>query len=105
MDSSEYASESSLHPLLYGYTGAERMQLEEYLSEQKQVNGTTPPTFIFENYDDKVGSSENNSLFYEALVRAGVPSEGHILRRVSMGLVWLRMSLMSLPGRSCFITG
>ncbi|NYF80114.1 alpha/beta hydrolase [Granulicella arctica] len=80
MDPAQYASHSSHNHLLYGYTGTELTQLEQYLSEQKQVNSTTPPTFLFESFDDKVVNSQNSSLFYEALVTAGVPSEAHIFQ-------------------------
>ena len=78
MDPRQYASPSSHRHLLDGYTGTELAQLEQYLSGQKQVDANTPPTFLFESYDDKVVHAQNSSLFYEALVTAGVPSEAHI---------------------------
>jgi acetyl esterase/lipase len=86
MDPDQYASAYSLEHLLYGYSGAERSELENYLSGQKQVNSTTPPTFIFESFDDKVVNSQNSSLFYEALVSAGVPSEAHIFQKGQHGV-------------------
>ena len=78
-------SPSSLSHLLYGYSGAELAQLEDYLSGQKQINATTPPTFLFESFDDKVVSAQNSSLFYEALVTANVPSEAHIFQKGTHG--------------------
>jgi acetyl esterase/lipase len=78
MDPNQYASPNSLHHLLFGYTGADLAQLEHYLSGQDQVNETTPPTFLFESQDDKQISSQNSTLFSEALNSAGVPSEVHI---------------------------
>lgn len=56
-------------------------QLETYLSGQEQVNSMTPPTFLLESWDDRQISSQNSSLFYEALNTAGVPSEGHIFQK------------------------
>lgn len=85
MNPHQYASSSSLNHLLYGFTGTELVQLENYLSGQKQVSSTTPPTFIFESFDDKVVDSQNSSLFYEALVTAKVPSEAHIFQRGTHG--------------------
>jgi acetyl esterase/lipase len=85
MDPNQYASPSSLHHLLFGYHGSELTKLEDYLSGQKQVNLTTPPAFIFESFDDKVVSSQNSSLFYEALVTAKVPSEAHIFQKGTHG--------------------
>ncbi len=67
MDPSQYASPNSLNHLLFGYTGTELAQLEQYLSGQKQVNQTTPPTFLFESEDDKQISSQNSSLFIQSL--------------------------------------
>jgi acetyl esterase/lipase len=83
MDANQYASPNSLQHLLFGYSGAELSQLEQYLSGQDQVNQTTPPTFLFESQDDKQISSQNSTLFSEALNSAGVPSEVHIFE---MGL-------------------
>jgi acetyl esterase/lipase len=85
MDPNQFASASSLAHLLYGYTGTVLSQLEDYLSGQKQVNSTTPPTYIFESFDDKVVDSQNSSLFYEALVTAKVPSEAHIFEKGTHG--------------------
>jgi acetyl esterase/lipase len=81
MDPNQYASPNSLRHLLYGYQGTELTQLEQYLSGQKQANKTTPPTFLFESGDDAVISSQNSSLFYEALNTAVVPSEVHIFQK------------------------
>jgi acetyl esterase/lipase len=86
MDPNQYASAPSLEHLLYGYSGAELSELENYLSGQKQANSTTPSTFIFESFDDKVVNSQNSSLFYEALVSAGVPSEAHIFQKGKHGV-------------------
>lgn len=81
MDPSQYAPPNSLGHLLYGYTGSQLTQLETYLSGQEQVNSATPPTFLFESWDDMQISSQNSSLFYEALNTAQVPSEGHIFQK------------------------
>lgn len=81
MDPNQYASPNSLAHLLSGYTGTELAQLETYLSGQKQANSTTPPAFLFESWDDMRISSQNSSLFYEALNTAKVPSEAHIFQK------------------------
>jgi acetyl esterase/lipase len=81
MDPNQYAPPNSLAHLLVGYTGVALTQLETYLSGQEQVNAMTPPTFLFESWDDMQISSQNSSLFYEALNTAGVPSEGHIFQK------------------------
>ena len=81
MDPNQYASPNSLAHLLSGYTGTQLTQLETYLSGQEQVTSATPPTFLFESWDDAQISSQNSSLFYEALNTAKVPSEGHIFRK------------------------
>ena len=80
MDPDQYASLASLRSLLRGYKGGEREWLEDLLSLQKHVNDSTPPTFLFECFDDQVVSVQNSSLFYEALVTAKIPSEDHIFQ-------------------------
>lgn len=81
MDPAQYASPNSLAHLLTRYAGTELTQLETYLSGQEQVNSTTPPTFLFESWDDMQISSQNSSLFYEALNTAKIPSEGHMFQK------------------------
>jgi acetyl esterase/lipase len=48
------------------------------LSNEKQVTKDTPPTFLFHTTEDDVVPVENSLYFYEALQKAGVPSELHI---------------------------
>ena len=85
MDPNQFASSSSMKHLLFGYSGSTLSELEQYLSGQKQVTANTPPTFLFESFDDKVVNSENSSLFYQALVAASVPSEAHIFQMGTHG--------------------
>jgi acetyl esterase/lipase len=42
------------------------------------VTKDTPPTFWFHTFDDQTVPVEQGLRFYEALVKAGVPSEAHI---------------------------
>jgi acetyl esterase/lipase len=42
------------------------------------VTKDTPPTFWFHTFNDETVPVEQGLRFYEALVKAGVPSEGHI---------------------------
>jgi len=73
MDPQQYASRASWKHLLYGYTGNELINLESFLSGQKQVNSNIPPIFLFESVDDERISSQNSLLFVKALQDAGVP--------------------------------
>ena len=42
------------------------------------VSAKTPPTFWYHTFDDQTVPLEQGLRFYEALVKAGVPSEAHI---------------------------
>ena len=53
-------------------------EMERLLSVDRQVTGTTPPTFLFSTTDDKVVPVMNSVMFYTALVRVGVPAEMHL---------------------------
>lgn len=55
------------------------------LSAEQQVTPQTPPTFLFSTTDDKTVPIANSVLFYEALVRAGVPAEMHIFQHGAHG--------------------
>ena len=52
--------------------------LVQLLSNESQVTGLTPPTFLFHTADDPVVRVENSIRFAEALRRAGVPYELHV---------------------------
>lgn len=49
--------------------------LIDLYSNEKQVTGKTPPTFLAHPLDDKVVPPDNSRLFYEALVAHKVPAE------------------------------
>ncbi len=48
------------------------------LSAEQHVTAQTPPTFLFSTTDDKTVPIINSVMFYEALLKAGVPAEMHI---------------------------
>ncbi|MHC4645642.1 MAG: alpha/beta hydrolase [Planctomycetota bacterium] len=56
-------------------------RLFEYLSNEKQVTGQTPPTFLVHTTDDKSVPVENSISFYFALKKNKVPVEMHIYQR------------------------
>ena len=60
-------------------------ELLRELSAEKQVNGSTPPTFLFATTDDEVVPVMNSVMFYSALVRAGVPTEMHLFQHGGHG--------------------
>ncbi len=60
-------------------------ELLRELSAERQVNGETPPTFLFTTTDDKTVPVLNSVMFYSALVRAGVPAEMHIFQHGAHG--------------------
>ena len=60
--------------------------LVRLLSNELQVSGQTPPTFLFHTDSDDVVPVENSVLFYEALKRNHVPAEMHIFERGPHGV-------------------
>ena len=50
----------------------------EYLPTDTKVDAQTPPTFLMHTHEDGVVSSEQSTLFYNALRRSGVPAELHV---------------------------
>jgi acetyl esterase/lipase len=61
-------------------------QLVEKLSNEKQVTGRNPPTFVWHTSDDAVVAVENAIVFYSALHKAGVPAELHVYETGRHGL-------------------
>jgi acetyl esterase/lipase len=59
--------------------------LVDLLSDEKQVTAQTPPTFIYATTDDHSVPVMNSIMFYEALIKAGVPAEMHIFQHGAHG--------------------
>ncbi len=60
--------------------------LAESLSAERQVTKETPPTFLFATTDDNVVPVRNSVMFYDALVKAGVPVELHLFQHGAHGV-------------------
>jgi acetyl esterase/lipase len=52
--------------------------LVEKMSNDKQVNAQTPPTFLIHTWEDSGVPPENSIFFYLALRKANVPAEMHL---------------------------
>lgn len=59
--------------------------LARSLSAETRVTTDTPPTFLFSTTDDKTVPVMNSVMFYDALVKAGVPAEMHIFQQGAHG--------------------
>ncbi len=59
--------------------------LVQAMSVELQVTKDTPPTFIFTTTEDKTVPVLNSVIFYEALVKAGVPAEMHVFQQGAHG--------------------
>ena len=59
--------------------------LMQAMSMELQVTKDTPPAFIFVTSEDKTVPVLNSVMFYEALVKAGVPAEMHIFQHGAHG--------------------
>lgn len=72
--SGEFAHRDSIRNLL----GGGKEALWDKMSLEKQVNGDTPPAFIWHTFTDDAVPVENSLLFVSALRRANVPAEFHM---------------------------
>ncbi len=55
------------------------VELVEQMSPECQVNKDTPPAFLFHGQDDTGVPAENSVLYWQALQRAGVSAELHVV--------------------------
>ena len=74
---------SSMHMLLGEQPDP---MLQNELSNELQVTPKTPPTFIFATTNDQVVPVMNSVLFYQALLRAGIPAEMHLFEQGHHGV-------------------
>lgn len=79
----EYAHNNSAKNLL---GNSPEKSLLANLSNETQVTGKTPPTFLFQTTEDKTVPAENAVSFYLALRKAGVSAELHVFQRGRHGL-------------------
>ena len=65
---------------VYGVSNGEvrGRKASEYLATDTKVSAQTPPTFLMHTHEDNIVSSEQSTLFYNALRRAGVAAEMHV---------------------------
>jgi acetyl esterase/lipase len=83
MFDSKFTHKGSQHNLLGKDAPAE---LVESLSNEKQVNQETPPTFLWHTTEDTVVPPENSVQFYLACVANKVPAELHIYEKGPHGI-------------------
>jgi acetyl esterase/lipase len=55
------------------------------MSAELHVTAQTPPVFLFATTDDRTVPVMNSVMFYEALVKAGVPAEMHLFQHGGHG--------------------
>ena len=79
----EFAHRGSKRNLLGDKPPAE---LVELLSNEKQVTGNTPPTFLWHTVEDKAVPVENSLQFATALHKAGVPFALHVYQKGRHGI-------------------
>jgi len=58
---------------------------KKYYSNELQITGDTPPSFLVHATDDDVVKVENSILFYESLVQHHIPAEMHIYQNGGHG--------------------
>lgn len=71
----EYAHRGSFDQLTQGKNDPQSL---EFYSLEKQVNGVTPPAFLWHTADDKSVPVENSMMFSAALQKYHIPFECHI---------------------------
>ena len=68
-----------LAPVYAVTDGIERgRKADEYTPTPERVNARTPPTFLVHTHEDAIVPGTQSTLFYDALLRAGVQAEMHI---------------------------
>ncbi|MGI6454132.1 MAG: alpha/beta hydrolase [bacterium] len=60
-------------------------ELVRSLSSELQVTSDTPPTFLFHSADDKGVPVQNSIMFFEAMLKHGVPGQLHIYEQGGHG--------------------
>ena len=59
---------------------------DEYTPVDTRVTATTPPTFLVHSHEDAIVPASQSTLFYDALLRNGVPAELHIFGHGEHGM-------------------
>lgn len=59
---------------------------DEYTPADVRVNEYTPPAFLVHSHEDAIVPASQSTLFYDALLRAGVPAELHVFGHGGHGM-------------------
>ena len=59
---------------------------DEYTPADVRVDERTPPTFLAHSHEDSIVPASQSTLFYDALLRAGVPAELHVFGHGEHGM-------------------
>lgn len=60
-------------------------EMVRHFSNELQITGMTPPTFMVHSEDDKTVPVKNSLVYYEGLVKNRIPSELHIFQKGGHG--------------------
>jgi acetyl esterase/lipase len=60
-------------------------EVVNFFSNERHVTSNTPPTFLLHAADDRVVSVKNSTMFFEALIKANVKSELHVVQEGGHG--------------------
>lgn len=69
-------------------------QQKDLYSAELQVSAATPPAYITHATDDKLVDAGNSIIYFEALRRAGVPVEMHIVQSGGHGFIFRQPAWM-----------
>lgn len=83
---------------LIDHIGGEHSETLELVSCNKQVNESTPPTFLYNTFEDKLTNVENVLYYTESLKKYGIPFEIHIFPK-DHGAPWCDDVIWSKPAR------
>lgn len=82
---------------IVAHVGSDDAEVQELAFCDQQVSGDTPPTFLYNTFEDKLTNVENVLYYGEMLTKHGVPFEMHVLPRGGHCASWCDSTIWAKP--------
>ena len=84
---------------LQDHVGSDNAEKLKLVSSDEQVSEYTPPTFLYNTFEDKLTNVENVLYYAESLKKHGIPFEMHVFPKGAHGTSWCDGTIWATPAQ------
>lgn len=84
---------------LQDHVGSDNAEKLKLVSSDEQVSEYTPPTFLYNTFEDKLTNVENVLYYAESPKKHGIPFEMHVFPKGAHGTSWCDGTIWATPAQ------